>query len=406
MSVVRWGIIGCGDVTEVKSGPAFGKADGSALVAVMRRDRHLAEDYARRHGVPRWYADAEALVRDPDVDAVYVATPPDGHLDGVRTRARYGKPVYVEKPMARTHEECLAMNDACRVAGVPLFTAYYRRMLPRFREGEGTGGRAARSARCAWSRSVSTRRHVPASGALPWRFDPQVAGGGLFVDLASHTLDLLDYVLGPITEAHGGAANQGGFYAAEDIVTASLAFASGAKGTGLWRFTADRDKDVVEIIGSTGRLTFATFDERPVLLIRGGEAKEFVIPHPPHVQQPLIQSITASTSCAGRAAATDGESGARTNRVMDALLAGYRAARALTVAGTPAGTASTTLTTDSVGTTRLRRNEPYPRRDAYSASVRSCLPGPPASPCPAPCPGEACRPAAVRSPRSAGGHLA
>ena len=326
MSVVRWGIIGCGDVTEIKSGPAFGKAEGSALIAVMRRTAHLAEDYARRHGVPRWYADAEALVRDPEVDAIYVATPPDGHLDGVRLAARYGKPVYVEKPMARTHEECLAMNDACRTAGVPLFTAYYRRMLPRFLKVKGLVDAGA----VGTVRAVSirlNRRHVPTSGSLPWRVDPQVAGGGLFVDLASHTLDLLDYVLGPITEADGGAANQGGFYAAEDIVTASLAFASQARGTGLWCFTADHDEDVVEIIGSTGRVAFSTFDERPVLLTRGGDAEEFVIPHPPHVQQPLIQSIVDQLRGEGRCVST-GESGARTNRVMDALLAGYRSTRA------------------------------------------------------------------------------
>ena len=218
------------------------------------------------------------------------------------------------------------MNDACRTAGVPLFTAYYRRMLPRFLKVKalvdaGTVGEV---------RVVSirlTRRHVPASGALPWRFDPQVAGGGLFVDLASHTLDLLDYVLGPITEAHGGAANQGGFYAAEDIVTASLAFASGARGTGLWCFTADHDEDVVEIIGSTGRVAFSTFDDRPVRLTHGGDAEEFVIPHPPHVQQPLIQTIVDQLRGQGRCVST-GESGARTNRVMDALLSGYRGSRA------------------------------------------------------------------------------
>jgi predicted dehydrogenase len=325
MSPVRWGIIGCGAVTEVKSGPAFVKAEGSALVAVMRRTAHLAEDYARRHGVPRWYADAEALVRDPEVDAVYVATPPVGHLDGVCLAARHGKPVYVEKPMARTHEECLAMIDACRQAGVPLFTAYYRRMLPRFVKVKALVDAGAIGDVRVVSIRLS-RRHVPTSGALPWRVVPEVAGGGLFVDLASHTLDLLDHVLGPIAEAQGGAANQGGFYAAEDIVTASLAFASGAKGTGLWCFTADRDEDVVEIIGSTGRLTFSTFDERPVLLIRGGEAKEFVIPHPPHVQQPLIQSIVDQLRGQGPCVST-GESGARTNRVMDALLAGYRSTR-------------------------------------------------------------------------------
>ena len=324
MTVIRWGIVGCGDVTEVKSGPAFAKAQGSALVAVMRRTAHLAEDYARRHGVPRWYADAEALARDSEVDALYVATPPDGHLDGVRLAARHGKPVYVEKPMARTHAECVAMIDACRDAGVPLFTAYYRRALPRFVKVKALVDAGA----VGDVRAVSirlTRRHVPIDGAVPWRVDPQIAGGGLFVDLASHTLDLLDHVLGPITEVHGGAANQGGFYAAEDIVTGSLAFASGARGTGFWCFTADQDEDVVEIIGSAGRLTFSTFDDRPVLLAHGGEPKAFVIPHPPHVQQPLIQSIVDELHGHGRCVST-GESGARTNRVMDALLAGYRAA--------------------------------------------------------------------------------
>ena len=131
MTRIRWGIIGCGDVTEVKSGPAFAKADGSALVAVMRRTAELAEDYARRHGVPRWYADAEALVRDPEVDAVYVATPPSSHREYVLLAARHDKPVYVEKPMAMNHRECLDMVAACRDAGVPLFVAYYRRALPR-----------------------------------------------------------------------------------------------------------------------------------------------------------------------------------------------------------------------------------------------------------------------------------
>src|SRR5882757_10269989 len=104
--LIRWGIIGCGDVTEVKSGPALQRATGSALVAVMRRDRAKAEDYARRHGVARAYDDAAALIADPDVDAVYVATPPSSHAAYTLAAARAGKPVYVEKPMALSHAEC------------------------------------------------------------------------------------------------------------------------------------------------------------------------------------------------------------------------------------------------------------------------------------------------------------
>src|SRR5277367_2165196 len=97
---IRWGILGCGDVTEIKSGPGFQKATGSKLVAVMRRNGKLAEDYARRHGVARWYDDVDALIHDPEVDAVYIATPPGVHLEMALKVAAADKPAYVEKPMA------------------------------------------------------------------------------------------------------------------------------------------------------------------------------------------------------------------------------------------------------------------------------------------------------------------
>lgn len=114
MRTIGWGIIGVGDVTEVKSGPAFQKADHSALVAVMRRTSALARDYAERHGVTRWYDDADALIHDPHVNAVYIATPPDTHMDYTLRVAQAGKPVYVEKPMARHHAECRRMIDRLR----------------------------------------------------------------------------------------------------------------------------------------------------------------------------------------------------------------------------------------------------------------------------------------------------
>jgi 1,5-anhydro-D-fructose reductase (1,5-anhydro-D-mannitol-forming) len=105
-TLIRWGMIGCGDVTEVKSGPGFQKAAGSALMAVMRRNGGLAADYARRHGVPRCYDRADALLADDEVDAVYIATPPDTHADYALLAAAASKPAYVEKPMARHTPEC------------------------------------------------------------------------------------------------------------------------------------------------------------------------------------------------------------------------------------------------------------------------------------------------------------
>ncbi|MBP1777512.1 MAG: afr 3 [candidate division NC10 bacterium] len=324
MRTIGWGMIGCGDVTEVKSGPGFQKAEHSRLVAVMRRNGELAQDYARRHGVPKWYDAAEALLADPGVEAVYIATPPVAHKAYTLMAAQAGKPVYVEKPMAMRFSDCQTMIAACRDAGVPLFVAYYRRALPRFLKVKeivdaGLIGRP---------RAVTValyRPHMPASpGAPDWRVDPAVAGGGLFVDMGSHTLDFLDFVLGPIRTTHGLPTNHAKLYPAEDTVAAAFEFESGVEGTGLWWFASPIAVDRTEILGTRGRVAFATFDNAPVVLDTGGEASEFVIPHPPHVQQPLIQTVVDHLNGVGHCPST-GESAARTTRVMDQILASYYA---------------------------------------------------------------------------------
>jgi predicted dehydrogenase len=319
---IRWGIIGCGDVTEVKSGPGFQRAPRSALQAVMRRDRTRAEDYARRHGVPRFYDDASALIADPDVDAVYVATPPSSHRDHALAAAAAGKPVYVEKPMAMDHAQCREMIDACQRAGVPLFVAYYRRALPRFLKvkaliDSGQIGAVRLVNVCLWQ--PARPQHGDAAQP-PWRVVPAIAGGGLFVDLASHTLDLLDFLLGPVARASGSRGNQAGLYAAEDVVSAHFVFASGVHGSGAWSFVAGESVDRVEIVGSRGSITFATFAAaEPVTLATEGRLQTFDIPHPPHIQQPLIETVVAAI-IDGSACPSTGVSAARTSWVMDQIL--------------------------------------------------------------------------------------
>jgi predicted dehydrogenase len=319
MRAIRWGIIGVGDVTEVKSGPAFQKANHSALVAVMRRTGALARDYAERHGVARWYDDADALIHDPDVNAVYIATPPDTHMDYALRVAQAGKPVYVEKPMARHHAECLRMIDACEQTGMPLFVAYYRRALPRFlKVKELVDSGAAGDVRYV-SVTLTQRPGTYDPANLPWRVIPNIAGGGLFVDLASHTLDFLDFVLGPIRQAHGYAANQGWQYPAEDLVSGSFVFESGVQGVGTWCFTAAEEIDQVEIAGTRGKVVFSTFGHAPVRLVTSDGVQEFYIDHPPHIQQPLIQLVVDDLNGVGRCPST-GVTGARTSWVMDRLL--------------------------------------------------------------------------------------
>jgi len=321
MRTIRWGIIGCGDVTEVKSGPGFQKAEGSALVAVMRRDVSKAQDYARRHGVARAYGSADDLIHDPEVDAVYVATPPSSHCDLALKVAAAGKPCLVEKPMALNHAECLRMVEAFTSRNLPLWVAYYRRALPRFlivrdRLSEGAIGRVT---------SVHVQVTAPpltGPDAANWRIDPSVSGAGLFFDLASHCLDLLDFLIGPITSVAGLAVNTGRRYAPEDATAAAFEFADKTLGTGIWNFNAAEKTDFMTFVGTAGDLTTPIFSDTDVILRRGDDRQVYGARNPPHVHQPLIQTIVDELHGQGQCAST-GETAARTSWVMDKCVAQY-----------------------------------------------------------------------------------
>lgn len=321
MKTLRWGMIGCGDVTEVKSGPAFSKADNSRLVAVMRRRGDLAADYARRHGVGRWSTDAEDLISAPDIDAVYVATRTDSHHEYVTRCAAAGKHVYVEKPMGMTHVECLEMIEACERAGVSLWVGYYRRALPRFlavRDLVEAG--AIGSVRAVVSRQSAQLPTMTPENPILWRVNPALSGGGFFFEGACHTLDFLDFLFGPIIDVHSFAANQANAYSPEDIVAATYRFESGVIGSGLWCYTTDHEYEMNEIVGSRGRIQFSTSRPSPIRLFHGDAVDELSIDDPEHVHQPMIQSIVDEINGRGSAAST-GISAARTAKVMELILA-------------------------------------------------------------------------------------
>ena len=335
---MRWGIVGVGSVCEVKSGPALQKATGSSLVAVMRRDRAKAEEFAARHGVPIVHATADALIADPGVDAVYIATPPESHAELALRVAAASKPCLVEKPMARTHAETRAMVQAFERAGVPLWVAYYRRALPRFLLirrliAEQAIGRVT-SIHVHLTRPLATG-HVLAD----WRLVPEISGGGLFFDLASHAFDLLDFLAGPIVRVAGFSANTGGAYAAEDVTTAAFQFDHGVVGTGVWNFNAGETADRLTIAGTTGEIASAVFDDIDVIVTRNGSREVHEVRNPPHVHQPLIQTIVDEWHGRGACEST-GASGARTSWVLDRCVENYYA--------------GTTGTTGATGTTGPR----------------------------------------------------
>lgn len=319
---VKWGIIGCGDVTEVKSGPAFSKVENSELVAVMRRNGELAADYAKRHGVPKWYDDADQLINDQDINAIYVATPPSSHAEYAIKAMKAGKPVYVEKPMAMNADECQQMIDVSKQTGMPLFVAYYRRTLPMFVKLKGLIDMNA----IGDVKMINLILHLPAKpeeldGTAGWRVDPNISGGGHFHDLAAHQLDYLEFVFGPIKEVNGIAVNQAGLYEIEDAVTASIKFESGVIGTGSWCFTVPdkQTSDVTEIIGSKGRISFSFFSNQVLHVETETMVENFEIANPPHVHQPLVDLVVKDLRGEGSCPST-GETGLRSTLLMDKIV--------------------------------------------------------------------------------------
>ena len=323
--MIKWGIIGCGDVTERKSGPAFNKVKNSQLVAVMRRNSALAEDYARRHKVPKWYDNAQDLINDEEVNAVYVATPPGSHAEYTIKSVKAGKPVYVEKPMAANYSECLRMIEASEKYKVPVYVAYYRRTLPGFLKVKeliqnGSIGKV---------RFVQIQLLFPPSkdekaGKLTWIVDPEIAGAGHFFDLACHELDYLDFLFGPVTGVKSTVLNQNGLYKAEDYVSAEFLFENNISGTGTWCFNVSDDsrRDSIEIFGENGKISFSCFTFDPIVLVNKEGIQKFANETPENIQFNLIEQVVNALSGKGVPVST-AISGARTSKVMDEVVAEY-----------------------------------------------------------------------------------
>ena len=327
MKILKWGFIGCGEVCELKSGPAFAEVANSSVVAVMSRTESRARSYAERHGVPRWYTDAQELIDDSDVNAVYVATPPSSHATFAIMSMKAGKPVYVEKPLAASYEDCTRVNRISEQTGVPCFVAYYRRYLPYFQRvkqivAQGTIGEVINvQIRFAWPPRELDYSHPE---SLPWRLLPEIAGGGYFYDLAPHQIDLLQDMFGIITEARGISANRGHLYSAEDSVSAVFQFENGLPGSGSWSFVAHESarNDRILIIGNQGSLSFSVFNYTPIEVHTSAGTQRLEVPNPRYVQYPLIKNVCEHLQGTAVCTATS-VSATSVNWVLDCILGKY-----------------------------------------------------------------------------------
>lgn len=323
MKQINWGFIGCGEVTEKKSGPAFNEVPDSQVVAVMSRREEHVRAYAEKHHIRKWYTDAQMLIDDPDVNAIYIATPPSSHATFAIMSMRAGKPVYVEKPLASNYEDCVRINRISEQTGVPCFVAYYRRYLPYFKRvkqiiNDGSIGKTL---------NVQLRFSVPPrdldyhAGNLPWRLQPDISGGGYFYDLAPHQLDLLQDYFGVIVKAHGYTANRAHLYEAEDTISAVFRFANGLTGSASWCFVGHESakEDCIEIIGDKGMLAFSVYNYDPIHLVTSEGNISINVPNPPYVQLPIIRNVIEHLQGIGHCDCTS-VSATPVNWVMDRVL--------------------------------------------------------------------------------------
>lgn len=321
--IISWGFIGCGEATEKKSGPAFSLVEGSRVIAVMSRSEDKVRSYAERHNIPKWYTDAQQLIDDPDVNAVYIATPPSTHVTYAIMTLKSGKPAYIEKPLASNYQDCGRINRIAEKTGVPCFAAYYRRYLPYFIKVKQiiTSGEIGKVINVQLRFAAPPRDLDYSRQNLPWRVQPDIAGGGYFYDFAPHQIDMLQEIFGPIVEAKGYCDNRDGLYETEDTVSAAFRFASGLPGSGSWCFVAHESakEDRIQVIGDKGEVSFSIFTYNSIELNTERGHEEIVVENPEHVQLPLIKLIVEHLQ--GKAiCGCDSVSATSVNWVMDRIL--------------------------------------------------------------------------------------
>ncbi len=314
---IKWGIMGCGDVVEHKSGPAFNEVHGSELIAVMRRDIEKAKDYARRHGVRKYYSDINSLLKDDEIDAVYVATPPYLHAEHTIKIAQHGKHVLCEKPMALTLRECEDMIRACEENRVQLMVAYYRRFFPlvvKMKELllEGKIGRPI-TARA----QVFALYHPPSDGSFPWRIDPLVSGGGFLTDVGSHRVDLLLHLLGEVQDVVAFTDTVHFDFEVDDSASLMMRFANGAHAVASFHWNIAAPVDELEIAGTKGRILSTDLAGGELIVYADSGVEEHRLPPPSITHLGLVENFVKCIM-AGRGNDLPGHEGLKTTKILEA----------------------------------------------------------------------------------------
>jgi predicted dehydrogenase len=318
MNVVRWGLVGAGDIAEKRVAPALLASERSELVAVSRRQKQLAEGFAQRFGARRWHANWRDLVRDDGIDAVYVAAPVQLHAPITIAAAEAGKHVLCEKPMALNADECDRMIRSAHAAGVQLGIAYYRHLYPLVQRvkqllAEGVIGVPVIAQLDAFERFDPPPGHPRA-----WLLDPAMSGGGPMFDFGCHRIEVLLSLFGDVHDVRALRANVLFDRPVEDTAIAALRFSPGPLATVTVAHAAVEPRDTLDIFGSEGSIHVARLNGPELRVIRGGEQIVEQHPLPDNVHLPLVQQFVDAVLNRGRPV-VDGAAGLAVNRVLEAV---------------------------------------------------------------------------------------
>ena len=324
MKKVKWGLVGCGDISQKRVAPAMRDLENHSIRGISRKQKDKLEEFAAEFGARECFSSAEDLIACPDIDAVYLATPVNLHCRHTILALESGKHVLCEKPMAMNVEECNRMVDAAKQNGKLLGIAYYRRFYPavlKIKEliAEGKIGKLvmARALACEfWS--------FPEDSPLHWHIVPEQSGGGPLMDFGSHRIDIILDIMGGIREVAAFTDKLYFEHDVEDSALLILRHESGAHSTINAYHSIGHPCDELEVFGSEGRITIPVLNEGDVHFYRNNKLVE-KIPCPPNanLHLPLVEDF-GNAIIEGRPPRITGETGRLTSVVMEAA---YRSSR-------------------------------------------------------------------------------
>ena len=275
MDTIRWGIIGCGNVAEYKSGPPLYQTPGSELIAVMRRDATKAADFAQRHGARRWYTDAAELIADADVNAIYIASPHYQHAAHVKLAAEAGKIVLCEKPVGIGIAEAQACVEMCRAHNVSLSVPYYRRYWPIVRKmrellSDGAIGRVVAA-------RVQLADYFAGDPDRPWLTSRASSGGGALANAGSHWVDLIRYLLGDIVSVSAHCSAHVSGFETEDTIAVQLEMVEHALVSLSITLQSPINTNELDISGTKGRLRATSLADGQLIFDRVGKEPQVMV---------------------------------------------------------------------------------------------------------------------------------